>query len=177
MDNVNLGKDTLAALDLGGGSVQVTFDVKDPSSVPSLADSMHTISNSKAKMSVFSNSYLKLGLQAVRQAVFTSGKTTDEINYVSECVNPIVKLAEFNFASKTYYVSGKNNSASTEERPVVDLNACIDLIKQKSMPLVNPKPIILNEIEVAAFSYFFDRAIESGIVCEYFVRIYIVMES
>lgn len=164
---MNLGKDTLAALDLGGASIQVTFDVNDPSSVPSLANSIHTISTSKAKMNVFSNSYLKLGLQAVRQAVFTSGKTTDEINYVSECVNPSVKSAEFKFASKTYFVSGKNNSVSTEEKPVVDLNACIDLIKQKSMPLVNPKPIILNENEVVAFSYFIDRAIESGIVRKY----------
>lgn len=163
-----MGKDILAALDLGGGSVQVTFDVKDPSSVPTLTDSIHTISTSKAKMNVFSNSYSRLGLQAIRQAIFTSGNTTDGINYVSECVNPIVESAEFKLASKTCYVSGKNNSASTEEKPVVDLDACIDTVKQKTMPLVNPKPIILNENKIVAFSYFIDRAIESGIVREYF---------
>lgn len=164
-----MGKDTVATIDLGGGSTQVTFDVKNPNSVPSLANSIHTISTSEAEMNVFSNSYLNLGLKAARHVFFTSGKTTDTINYVSECINPIVKSTEFTYASKTYFMSGKNNSASTEMKPVVDLDACIDSIKQRVMPLVNPKPITLNEHEITAFSYIIHRAKISGIIREYFL--------
>lgn len=161
----------MASLDLGGGSTQVTFGVKDTNFAPSIANFIHTISTPKAKMDVFTNSYLKLGVEAVRHAVFTSGKTTDEINYVSECINPNIKSTKFTYGTKTYYLSGKNNSKSTKGKTAVDLDACINLVKQKIMPLVNPKPIHLNETEITAASYFIHRSIKGEIVREYLFHI------
>lgn len=63
--------------------------------------------------------------------------------------------------------SGKNHAKSTKENPVVDFDACVELVKQKTMHLVNPKPITLNQNQIAAFSYFFERAIETGLVGEF----------
>lgn len=63
--------------------------------------------------------------------------------------------------------SGKENSMSTKEDPVVDYDACYDLVKRKTLPLVNPKPITLNQNQITAISYFFERAIETGMIGEY----------
>lgn len=60
--------------------------------------------------------------------------------------------------------SGKNNDKSTKENPIVDFEACVELVKSKSLHLVNPKPITLNQNQISAFSYFFERAIETGLV-------------
>lgn len=160
---------TVAALDLGGGSTQVTFALKDAHRTPLLADFMHTVSTPNAKIDVFTNSYLNLGLQAVRHAVYTAGETTDENRSVifSECVNPIIDSKPFKYGTKVYNLSGKANAKSTKEKPVVDFDACVSLVKQKTMPLVNPKPITLNQNQISAFSYFFERAIENGLVRKY----------
>lgn len=163
---MNLDQKTVAALDMGGASTQVSFATKE-TPTPSLVNYIRTISTPKAKVDVFASSYLNLGLQAARQTIVISGEITDEKIYVSECVNPIIKSAKFEFASNTYYVSGKNNSKSTDEKPVVDFNACIDLVKQKLMCSVKPKPITLDQNEVAAFSGFYLRAMATGIVRKY----------
>lgn len=160
-------QNTVAALDLGGGSTQVTFALKDSHRAPLLADFMHTVSTPNAKIDVFTNSYLNLGLQAVRHLVYTSGVTTDDNNYVSECVNPIIDSKPFKYGTKVYNLSGKSNAKSTIEKPIVDFDACVSLVKQKTMHLVNPRPITLNQNQISAFSYFFERAIENGLVGEY----------
>lgn len=95
---------TIAALDLGGGSTQVTFAPKDVHKTPLLADYMHTVSTLNAKIDVFTNSYLNLGLMAVRHAVFTNGNPKDKLELISECVNPIVKSSLFEYAKVTYEI-------------------------------------------------------------------------
>lgn len=47
---------------------------------------------------------------------------------------------------------------------MVDFEECVKLIKEKTMQLVNPKPITLNQDQITAFSYFFERAIETGLI-------------
>lgn len=65
------------------------------------------------------------------------------------------------------FYSGKDNEASSKDRPVVDFDACYRLVKQKTLPLVNPKPITLNQKQITAISYFFERAIETGLIGMY----------
>lgn len=165
MDNLHFGENTVAALDMGGGSTQVSFATKDPNSTPSLIDYIRKISKEKESVNVFSTSYSKMGLDAARTQIVENGQATGESGaYLSECVNPTIKSAKFIFASKEYSVSGKNNSLSTEESPIVDYNACVNLIKEKLVPLVKPKPITLNQKEIAAFSGFYWRTMLSGVV-------------
>lgn len=167
MDNLNFGQNTVAALDMGGGSTQVSFASKDPNSTPSLVNYIRKISKEKESVNVFSNSYSKMGMDAARTQIVESGEAGENGTYVSECVNPMIKSAKFIFASKEYSVNGKNNSLSTEESPIVDYNACVNLIKEKLVPLVKPKPITLNQKEIAAFSGFYWRTMLSGVVRKY----------
>lgn len=60
--------------------------------------------------------------------------------------------------------SGKDNLKSTKDNPVVDFDACLGLIKEIVVPLVQPKPTTLNHHQISAFSYFFERAIETGLI-------------
>lgn len=96
------GHNAIAALDLGGGSTQVTFALKDVQRAPLLSDYIHTVSTPNANIDVFTNSYLNLGLQTVRHAVFTSNSAENSMDLVSECVNPIIQSKPFKFGTKTY---------------------------------------------------------------------------
>lgn len=92
-------------MDLGGGSTQVTFAPKDVQRTPLLADYMHEVSTPNAKIEVFTNSYLNLGLQAVRNAVFTDKKNQiGDMEFVSECINPIVQKKPFRYGAQTFTV-------------------------------------------------------------------------
>lgn len=94
---------TIAALDLGGGSIQVTFAPHDVHQTPLLMKYMHIVSTLNAKVDVFTNSYLHLGLQAVRHAVMTH----DHANHTdlhSECINPIIKNRPFKYGKTVHNV-------------------------------------------------------------------------
>lgn len=158
------GRNTIAALDLGGGSTQVTFAPKDLSQTPLYKDYMHTVPTLSSTVNVFTHSYLGLGLMALRHAVFTNGLAREETNISSECVNPIVQNKKWTYGQTEYTVKGKDNKKSTDENPVVDFDVCLNSVKQQVLPLVKPKPITLKQHQVSAFSYYFDRAIETGLV-------------
>lgn len=157
-------KNTVAALDLGGGSTQVTYNApKDISQSPLYKDFIHRIPTFYQEVDVFTNSYLGLGLMAFRKSILTNDKENQTI-YESECVNPIIKNKSFIYNNKEYKINGKDNKKSTVENPEVDYELCAELIKRKAMPLVKPKPVTMNQHPIAAFSYYYDRAIETGLV-------------
>ncbi|XP_070133926.1 nucleoside diphosphate phosphatase ENTPD5 isoform X1 [Drosophila bipectinata] len=153
-----------AALDLGGGSTQVTFSPTDPEQVPIYDKYMHEVVTSSKKINVFTHSYLGLGLMAARHAVFSHGYKKEDTVLESVCVNPIIANRTWTYGNVQYKVSGKENGKSSAEQPIVDFEACLELVKSKVMPLVKPKPFTLKQHTVAAFSYYFERAIESGLV-------------
>lgn len=95
---------TVAALDLGGGSTQVTFAPKDARQNPNFANYTHRVPIGSAEIEVFTHSYLNLGLMAVRHAVFTNGYPKNETTVQSECVNPIVKNKIWKYANVDYAV-------------------------------------------------------------------------
>lgn len=166
LDRLNSGQ-TVAALDLGGGSTQVTFSPKDPSRTPAFAEYMHSVQAFKSQVDVFTHSYLNLGLMAVRHAVFTNGLNADITNIESICVNPIAQNKAWKYSNIEYVISGKNNTKSAPNKPIVDFEACHALVKSKVLPLVKPKPVTLKESQIAAFSYYYERAIERGLVDAY----------
>ncbi|XP_055684163.1 ectonucleoside triphosphate diphosphohydrolase 5 isoform X2 [Lutzomyia longipalpis] len=157
------GKNTVAALDLGGGSTQVTFAPKDLTQ--NIYDGfIHEVPTTGDHVKVFTHSYLGLGLHAVRHAVFTNGLPENQTAIDSECVNPIVKTKLFRYSNREFLISGRDNKKSTAENPEVDFEACVDNVRSKVVPLVRPKPVTLKQHQIAAFSYYFERAIESGLV-------------
>lgn len=148
---------------MGGGSTQITYELNDYQ--PSYKDYIHTVPVFNSEVNVFTNSYLGLGLMALRHAVITSQKKADnQTSFENECVNPIVKNKPWTYQNVEYLVSGKDNKKSSPENPEVDFDVCVDSVKRQVMPLLKPKPIRLQEHIINAFSYYYDRAIETGMV-------------
>lgn len=99
------GPNTVAALDLGGASTQVTFVPLDPRKTPSHAEYMHSVQGANDDtINVFTHSYLGLGLMAVRHAVLAHGQAANETQLVSECVNSIVHNKHWTYALVEYSV-------------------------------------------------------------------------
>ena len=98
------GHNTVAALDLGGGSTQVTFVPNDPSQTPRFADYMHTVPSGSSSFDVFTNSYLNLGLMAGRHAIYTHKLPSNQTDLLSDCVNPIVQNKLWQYGNVDYMV-------------------------------------------------------------------------
>lgn len=95
---------TIAALDLGGGSTQVTYEPDASIRTPLYSKYIHTVNSSHDSIDVFTNSYLGLGLMAVRHAVFTDGLPKDQTIMDSECVNAIVRNNRWTYSTVEYQV-------------------------------------------------------------------------
>jgi ectonucleoside triphosphate diphosphohydrolase 5/6 len=162
LSNRLTSRNTVAALDLGGGSTQVTYELNEFQ--PSYKDFIHAVPilNSN-EVNVFTNSYLGLGLMALRHAVITYKGASNQTSFENECVNPIIKDKSFVYAKVEYLVSGKENKKNAEN-PEVDYDLCVESVKRQVLPLLKPKPIKLSEHVINAFSYYYDRAIETGLV-------------
>lgn len=163
---------TVAALDLGGGSTQVTFSPATPETL-SQKEYIHQASAPQGFIPVFTHSYLGLGLMAARKEIVghNQGKAR---NVTSECVNPVVINKKFHYGGIDYLVSGLQENYPTikipggsystpEERPIVSFSACSEIvtnyIKTKSKPIGE-----LPHKQINAFSYYFDRAAEVGLI-------------
>lgn len=130
-------------------------------SFKSMKANLQAIHLDEKEVSVFTHSYLGLGLQALRQAVFSAGQPADATQLESVCMNPIVSNTDWKYANKVHKVSGAPNPSGKSE---VDFEACRKVVREKALPLVKPKPLTLPDQQIAAFSYFYERAIETGMM-------------
>lgn len=89
---------TVAALDLGGGSTQVTFAATTPSSLKQ-KDNIHNALTPRGMTPVYTHSFTGLGLMAARHAVVTLDQP-DTTNVTSLCMNPIVQSKKFHYQGK-----------------------------------------------------------------------------
>lgn len=155
---------TVAALDLGGGSTQVTYTLQDEQDIAANKDHIYPLSVLKQDMSLFTNSYLNLGLMAARHGVFTHEYRDNDTNILADCVNSIIQNRPWTYGSVDYLISGKENKKSPPSQPAVDFHVCYNKVKKYVIPLATPKPVSLLKHQIAAFSYYYDRAIETGLV-------------
>ncbi|KAJ8922634.1 hypothetical protein NQ315_007666 [Exocentrus adspersus] len=164
---------TVAALDLGGGSTQITFSAITPASLKQ-TEYIHQAASPRGPIPVFTQS-LPLGLMAARHAIVTLDQP-NKTNVISQCVNPIIKNKKFSYHGTDYFVSGLQEGYPTsnikgsdiqvgEVVPVVSFYNCSEIImkyvKSKAKP---PEELPLKNI--FAFSYYFDRATEVGLIDE-----------
>lgn len=164
---------TVAALDLGGGSTQITFVPTEEETLKhTKPEYLHHITAFHHNLSVYTNSYLGLGLMAARKEILTTGNK-DSVNLRSECINPIISDANFKYAGVEYKISGPEKPSFKiikatanvvgEKRPIVNFTICSQLIKNYVAHKVD-RPAELNNKEINAFSYYFDRATEFGLI-------------
>ncbi|XP_032686884.1 ectonucleoside triphosphate diphosphohydrolase 5 isoform X2 [Odontomachus brunneus] len=171
---------TVAALDLGGGSTQVTFQ-PDSVQAKKLEKHVYSINVFSHNMSLYTHSYLGMGLMAARKAILTHDMNTEDlvadpklpIEIHSECVNPIVST-EWSYGGRDYVVKGpvngtyklvktQNFAGGDENKPIVRFAECLKIIEKYVGTLAN-KPVGLKDHEVYAFSYYFDRATEVALI-------------
>jgi len=163
---------TFAALDLGGGSTQVTFV---PTEAQTLSDAregqLAEFQMMGQPSKLFTHSYLGLGLMAARHAVLPSEQNASLLR--SPCVSPAVQT-EWSYGGRTYLVAGMEEHGSVqvpgreghlgETLPTADYDACHAKCVQVIRQQVSWVPPELGRREVVAFSYFFDRATERGLI-------------
>ncbi|XP_067136580.1 ectonucleoside triphosphate diphosphohydrolase 5-like isoform X1 [Centruroides vittatus] len=154
-------ENSIATLDLGGGSTQVTFapnDVKTLVFSPKEYIIKRTIQNES--IILYTHSYLGLGLMSARLGILqstTSHKKFEEGHEIlnSPCIHPSIK-EKWIYGGKSYLVkgmkSGKYNFDSCYKQAQTFLNMTVD------HPVELPKRIIF------ALSYYFDRAADMGII-------------
>ncbi|XP_060850177.1 ectonucleoside triphosphate diphosphohydrolase 5-like [Rhopalosiphum padi] len=162
LDRLN-GKltNTVAALDLGGGSIQITFIPTDSKQIiKELPEFITEYSIMNEKINLYSHSYLGLGLMAARKSVFTVDG--DLLNITSPCVQEAAKGTPYKFAQNTYHVTG----APSKKGPAVDYQLCKSIIEAVVKTIYTDKPKDLLNQKIVAFSYFYDRAQDAGLVGE-----------
>lgn len=162
---------TVAALDLGGGSTQVTFYPTTPSSLAE-KQFIHDGVTPAGVIPVYTHSYLGLGLMAARKEIITVNQG-NETHVVSECVNTVIRDRKFHYAGVNYFVSGPDKYLTTfrpgdaitaqEETPIVDFAKCSQYVQDYVMSIAKP-PAELPDKNIYAFSYYFDRAADVGLI-------------
>ncbi|XP_045479496.1 ectonucleoside triphosphate diphosphohydrolase 5 isoform X2 [Harmonia axyridis] len=163
---------TVAALDLGGGSTQVTFAALAPSSLKH-KDRIHSAPSLTGGIPVYTHSFLGLGLKAARKAILTVGQENSK-NITSECVNHIIEGQKFKYGNEVYYVSGPKKDYLTiedesvgyltgSEIPIVNMDKCLSIIRSFVRRNSKPPEELPNKV-IFAFSYYFDRAAEAGLI-------------
>ncbi|KAK9870841.1 hypothetical protein WA026_009806 [Henosepilachna vigintioctopunctata] len=163
---------TVAALDLGGGSTQVTFAALAPSSLRH-KDRLHFAPSPRGNIPVYTHSFLGLGLKAARHAILTHNQG-NSTHIISECVNHIITDQKFIYGNQVYYVSGpkekfltkqtnSNNIYLGEEVPVVNMVKCASIIRNFVQKNSKPPEELPNKV-IYAFSYYFDKAAEAGLI-------------
>ncbi|XP_066245404.1 ectonucleoside triphosphate diphosphohydrolase 5 [Euwallacea similis] len=165
---------TVAALDLGGGSTQVTFAALTPSSLKE-TESVHEAVTPIGKTPVFTHSYLGLGLKAARKAVI-SHQNGDKFNVTCDCVNTVVKDHKFHYHGSDYFVSGPqedfltfqkvSDELTVEEIPIVNFAKCSKIIEEYIHVISSQRkpPEELPLKSIFAFSYYYDKASQVGLI-------------
>ncbi|XP_048258803.1 ectonucleoside triphosphate diphosphohydrolase 5-like isoform X1 [Haliotis rufescens] len=157
--------ETVAALDLGGGSTQITFVPKEKRTIESAPHSYLTSTNLFSKnYTLYTHSYLGLGLMSARFRVLggteneDDGASTSSETLRSACLPPDREFSWVHHGGKKFNVRGLPESES-------GYSQCYATVQ----PLVTSSVATVPELsqqKVYAFSYFFDRAVDSDLIDE-----------
>jgi len=156
LDQLHNPRKSYVALDLGGGSTQITFLPKYEETLQSApASFLHEISVLGTTHRVYTHSYLGLGLMAAREKIFSAGQPGDQTSLSSPCM-VTSSPTQWTYHGKQYTIT-KSASLSGYEACMLTVQAVID-----SMSVDQCKEVPTRKI--AAFSYFYDRAVDCGLI-------------
>ncbi|XP_039597697.1 ectonucleoside triphosphate diphosphohydrolase 5 isoform X1 [Polypterus senegalus] len=148
---------TYGTLDLGGGSTQITFMPKSKKSLL-LAPKDHTATFEMFNRTyqLYTHSYLGCGLMAARVATMGANEWDAPYNvYTSSCLPKKFK-GEWSFGRVTYRVSGNPDGYA-------GYKLCYQEVINVVRGVIN-QPFVLRGTTFYAFSYYFDRAVDSGLI-------------
>jgi len=147
-----------ATLDLGGGSTQITFVPKrsEQRSMAGDSVSLHNVTILGHLVTVYSQSYLGLGLMTARRAVVEQSLKGDKSKAAnSPCFrnkpsNPI----SWSHHGTAFEISGGDSS----------FEECFGLVQNVIKKAEVHLPEVLNGRSITAFSYFYDKPLERGLL-------------
>lgn len=153
---------TMAALDLGGGSTQITYQLSDDDKDAYPAVDQHVVPAGN-NITLYTHSYLNLGLLAARYGVFRSESDSSNSSELSSvCVDPIIQREPWTYANNNYFVSGSPRSHGSKASAVY--NACHSVVKRYVLSTLDWEPSRPPLGSVAAMSYFYDVAADAGMI-------------
>ena len=143
--------DSYVALDLGGGSTQITFAPRDQATLATApASYLHTASVFGKEQTLYTHSYLGAGLMAAREGVFRLNDPPEATSLASACV-----VVEEEVVYRKYKVKKEKKAGSS---------ACMAEVKQFLGSVRIDQSKELPTRKTVAFSYFYDRAVDAGLI-------------
>ncbi|AWP14732.1 putative ectonucleoside triphosphate diphosphohydrolase 6 isoform 2 [Scophthalmus maximus] len=152
---------TVGMLDLGGGSTQITFSPQDEKTLQtSPIDYIRSFQMFNNTHTVYTHSYLGLGLMSARLAVL-GGVDASPLGGSTELVSPCLApeySGSWEHADVVYTVKGQKAG-----EPVYE--ACLTKVEKVLYRKVM-KASEAADVEFYAFSYYYDRAVDVGVIEE-----------
>ncbi|XP_037536616.1 ectonucleoside triphosphate diphosphohydrolase 6 [Nematolebias whitei] len=154
---------TVGMLDLGGGSTQITFSPRDEKTVQtSLVDFIRSVQMFNTTHTVYTHSYLGLGLMSARLGVLGGvqgplappGGSTE---LLSSCLPPD-SSSRWEYADVVYTVKGQKAGE-------LAYKACLTEV-QKFLYSKVMKASEAADVHFYAFSFYYDRAVDLGLIDE-----------
>ncbi|XP_046963662.1 nucleoside diphosphate phosphatase ENTPD5 isoform X2 [Vanessa cardui] len=158
-----IGSETMAALDLGGGSTQITFEPRKEDLKLFPHGDLYVVPAGATNITLYTHSYLKLGLLAARYGIFRLEANDNDTNeFVSVCVDPIVQREKWTYANKQYVISGAARADGAKREAV--LARCQGAARRYVARTAGAAPAPAPRGAVAAMSYFYDVAADAGLI-------------
>ncbi|XP_023251432.1 ectonucleoside triphosphate diphosphohydrolase 6 [Seriola lalandi dorsalis] len=152
---------TVGMLDLGGGSTQITFSPQDEKTIQtSPIDYIRSFQMFSNTHTVYTHSYLGLGLMSARLTVL-GGVDASPLGGSTELVSPCLApeySGSWEHADVVYTVKGQKAG-----EPVYE--ACLTKVEKVLYRKVT-KASEAADIEFYAFSFYYDRAVDLGVIEE-----------
>ncbi|XP_036979546.1 ectonucleoside triphosphate diphosphohydrolase 6 [Acanthopagrus latus] len=152
---------TVGMLDLGGGSTQITFSPQDEKTIQtSPIDYIRSFQMFNNTHTVYTHSYLGLGLMSARLAVL-GGVDSSPLGGSTELVSPCLApeySGSWEHADVVYAVRGQKAG-----EPVYE--ACLTKVEKILYRKVTKAPEAA-DMDFYAFSYYYDRAVDLGVIEE-----------
>jgi len=157
LDQLHNPRKSYVALDLGGGSTQITFLPKYDETFKTTPESfLHQISVLGKEHTVYSHSYLGLGLMAARAAIFNHNQKSGDTKLESPCM-VTSGATKWSFHGKDYTINPSTAKVSGYEGCMLIVHKIIDAANVDQCEEVPTR-------KIAAFSYFHDKAVEAGLI-------------
>uniref|UniRef100_A0A914CUJ0 Uncharacterized protein n=1 Tax=Acrobeloides nanus TaxID=290746 RepID=A0A914CUJ0_9BILA len=159
---LNANKATIAALDLGGGSTQVTFAPQYPVEAFSMvgeSEFSHTINIFGIPVKLYTHSYLGNGLIAARLGIAqltTQGNDSNTRKLTTHCLPADFLLDDWDYSGHIWIVTGTQNSSFED---------CLASAKEYVVDIKNVREVPELQVhDVYVFSYFYDRGVQANII-------------
>ncbi|XP_035256808.1 ectonucleoside triphosphate diphosphohydrolase 6-like [Anguilla anguilla] len=154
---------TVGVLDLGGGSMQITFTPQDPNQKSTQTSPIIPLQMFNHPHRLHSRSYLGLGLMSARLAILggVEGQPQGGTEMVSPCLAPESSV-QWNHAGVDYTVKGQK---------AVPGKSIYESCHEKAEQVLSSKNVeTIKEAkgtkDFYAFSYYYDRAVDIGVIAE-----------